>query len=44
MANFWGGYDMFSHPYGVKAKELREVPWHVVKDESKDADLAGVDY
>ncbi|MFB6144605.1 MAG: hypothetical protein ABEJ98_04815 [Candidatus Nanohaloarchaea archaeon] len=31
-----GEYGMFSHPYGLKAKELREVPWHVIKDEKKD--------
>ena len=25
-----GEYGLLSHPYGVNAKELREVPWHVM--------------
>jgi hypothetical protein len=31
-----GEYGMFSHPYGLRAKELREVPWHVISDGEKE--------
>lgn len=30
-----GEYNLYGHLYGVKAKDLREVPWHVIKDEKK---------
>lgn len=41
-----GEYGMYSHPYGVRAKELREVPWHVIKDEEKEVEtdeITGID-
>lgn len=28
--DFLGEYGLLAHPYGVNAKELREVPWHVM--------------
>lgn len=44
--DFLGEYGMYAHPYGIDAKELREVPWHVIKDEEKELEpesLNGID-
>lgn len=37
-----GEYGLYSHLYGVKAKELREVPWHVIKDDDKDVEKSEI--
>lgn len=44
---FLGEYNMYNHPYGIKAKEVREVPWHVstskehqgIKSEVREIDI-----
>jgi hypothetical protein len=40
---FLGEYGLYGHPYGVKAKELREVPWHVIKNEEKNIESSEIE-